>query len=93
MIRMAPNAKPMTPSAENRKICQPFRRLRSGSLKNSVSSLLIGNMGKSCAKLAQKHQMAPFCFAAGTVPQRSAAPATENKSTQGTTTKVWEPIP
>ena len=93
MSRIAPNAKPTTPRAENKKTCQPFRRVRSGSLKNSVSSLLIGITGNSCAKLAQKHQMAPLCFAAGTVHQSSAAPASQNTSTQGRTMKVWEPMP
>ena len=91
--RIAPNAKPTTPRAENKKTCQPFSRVRSGSLKNSVSSLLIEITGNSCAKLAQKHQMAPLCLAAGTVHQSSAAPASQNTSTQRRTTKVWEPMP
>ena len=50
-----PKAKPTTPRAENTKTCQPFRRVRPGSSKNAVSSLLIGITGKSCAKLAQYH--------------------------------------
>src|SRR5215471_12855026 len=93
MSRIAPNAKPTTPRAENTKTCQPFRRVRWGSSKNAVSSLLIVITGNSCARLAQKHQMAPLCLAAGTVHQSSAAPASQNTSTQGRTTKVWEPMP
>jgi hypothetical protein len=62
--RIVPNDKPTTPRAENKKTCHPFRRVRSGSLKNSVSSLLIVITGKSCAKLAQKHQIAPRFLAA-----------------------------
>src|SRR5262249_18670108 len=86
--RIAPNAKPTTPSRENRKTCHPFSRIRSGSLKKSVSSLLIGMTGNSCAKPAHKHQIGPRFFAAGTVHQRSNAPASQKASTQGTTLKV-----
>src|SRR3954451_14271444 len=86
--RIVPNANPTKPSPENTKTCQPFRRVRAGSLKNSVSSLLIVITGNSCAKLAQRHQVTPLCFAAGTVHQRSNAPASQNTRTQGTTFKV-----
>jgi transposase InsO family protein len=93
MSRIAPSARPITLRAENTTTCQPFRRVRSGSLKNAVSSLLIGITGNSCAKLAQEHQNAPLCFAAGTVHHKSAAPASQKTITQGTTIKVWEPMP
>src|SRR5450631_108070 len=93
MSRIAPNARPTTPRAENTKTCQPLRFLRSGSLKKSVSSLLIGITGKSCARLAQEHQIAPRFFAAGTVHQSSATPASQKTSTQGITLKVCEPTP
>src|SRR5262249_45234013 len=83
MSRIVPSARPTTPRAENTKTCQPLRCARLGSSKNAVSSLLIGITGNSCARLAQEHQTAPLCFAAGTVHHRSAAPASQNPSTQG----------
>src|SRR6266851_228487 len=86
--RTAPNARPTTPRAENTKTCQPLKRFRSGSLKKSVSSLLIEITGKSCARPAQKHQIAPRFLAAGTVHQSSATPASQKPSTQYITLKV-----
>src|ERR1700730_77176 len=81
-IRIAPSTKPTMPITEKIKLCQPVKRLRLGSLKKSVNSLLISITGKSRERLAPKHQTGPCCFAAGTNFQRSAAPAREMPITQ-----------
>jgi hypothetical protein len=74
---MDPKANPITPNAEKRNTCQPFRRARSGSTKKSVNSLFTGTTGKSCARLAQQHQMRPRFLAEGTVHQRTANPISQ----------------
>ncbi len=70
-IRIAPSTKPTMPIGEKIKLCQAVKRLRSGSLKYSVNSLLISITGKSRERLAPKHQIGPCCVPAGTLVQRA----------------------
>lgn len=80
--RIAASTHPTMPMAEKIKLCQPVKRLRWGSSKNVVNSLLISIAGKSRARLAPNHQMGPCCLAAGTFIKRSTAPAREMPITQ-----------
>ena len=88
MSRIAPNASPTTPRAENTKTCQPLRVLALRVVEEVGEFLVDRDHGQSCATLAQKHQITPRFFASGTVHQSSAMPASQKTSTQGITLKL-----